>query len=89
MWQPRTPISMLVAMPFFQVVSAEIISRIFYGAVLNIEIWGMGVTRALCDRFEHRATEKILARFDFLSDFFPSTVRHQSHVVEKKHIEIG
>ena len=51
------------------VVSAEIISRIFYGAVLNIEVGGMGVTRALCDRFEHRATEKILARFDFLSDF--------------------
>ena len=36
--------------------------------MLNIEIGGMGVTRALCDRFEHRATEKILARFDFLSE---------------------
>ena len=38
--------------------------------MLNIEIGGMGVTRALCDRFEHRATEKILARFDFLSEIF-------------------
>ena len=56
------------------VVSAEIISRIFYAAVPNIEIGGVGGTGVLCNRFQHRVTEKVLAWVDFLSEIFPSTV---------------